>query len=294
MPNKDAFYMLRGAIDIHVHAEPDIHPRRLDCIELAEEARKLQMAGILIKDHNTITSDRAYIINKIFPDIKLYGAMALNPSVGGLNPAAVESAIRLGCREVFMPTSGAQNHVSKWGAGPHSLTNRSRPPDQGICILDEKGRLYKDVLEILRLIAENDVILGTGHLSVTEIMAVTKCARDVGVKRILITHPSMKIIDMPVSCQVEVARMGAYLDHSFLATTNYFSESERTSMKEIAYQIHTVGIDHCVMSTDFGQENVPSPTEGLKTFIDEMLAHGFKEEEIRKMIIENPKKLLEV
>jgi len=96
--------LIRGGIDLHVHAAPDAHDRKTDCLELVQKARECGMAGVLIKDHVTLTSDRAYILNKIHPDFKVYGSLVLNYTVGGLNPTAVEGAVQLGCRVVFMPT----------------------------------------------------------------------------------------------------------------------------------------------------------------------------------------------
>ena len=61
-------------------------------------------------------------------------------------------------REIWMPTLSA--------TGPN---NGQNSPVDGIGILLTSGRLVPAVHEILRLIAERDAILGTGHLSVPEI-----------------------------------------------------------------------------------------------------------------------------
>ena len=63
---EQASAILQGAIDAHVHAAPDMQTRKIDCLELVQEARKKGMAGVFIKDHVTLTSDRAYILNKIY------------------------------------------------------------------------------------------------------------------------------------------------------------------------------------------------------------------------------------
>jgi hypothetical protein len=285
--------ILQGAVDAHVHAAPDIQARKIDCLELVQEARKKGMGGILIKDHATLTADRAYILNKIFPDFKVYGAIVLNDPVGGINPAATEAAIRLGCREVFMPTYAARNHLSRWGKGSGLSGYPLWPHDQGISPIDDSGKLSLEVQETLRLIAQADVLLGTGHLSPPEIGILLKLAQEARVQRILVTHASMTLIGMSVENQLDAIRLGAYIEHSFVVTTEWFAGRGKTTVDEIAFQIRSTGVEHCVMSTDFGQAANPSPIEGLEEFVRQMWSRGFTEREISLMIRENPKKLLE-
>jgi len=290
---EQASALLQGAIDAHVHAAPDIQSRKTDCLQLVEEARRKGMAGVLIKDHVTLTSDRAYILNRIYPDFRVYGAITLNDTVGGVNPAAAEAAIRLGCRQVFMPTYAARNHVSRWGKGSGSSSYPFLPNSQGISPVDASGKLFPEAQETLRLLAQADVLLGTGHLSPPEIMILLRAAKEAGVQRILITHASMKLIDMSVDDQLDAVRLGAYIEHSLVATTESFAARGKTSLDEIAFQIRSVGVEYCVMSTDFGQTVNPLPVEGLREFIRQMLSCGFHENEIARMVRENPKKLLE-
>lgn len=285
--------LLRGAIDAHVHAAPDLQPRQVDCLGLVQEARGKGMGGVLLKDHSTLTADRAYILNKIYPDFKVYGAITLNDPVGGINPAATEAAIRLGCREIFMPTYGTRHHVCRWGkgSGPSSYPFSLNP--QGISPIDASGKLTPEVQETLRLIAQADILLGTGHFSPYEINILLQGAKEAGVQRVLITHASLSLIRMPVEDQRRAVQLGAYIEHSFIATTQRMAEKERVSPEEIAFQIRSVGAGHCVMSTDFGQTVNPSPVRGLEEFIRQMLLHGIRESDISRMVRDNPKNLLE-
>jgi hypothetical protein len=58
------------------------------------------MRAILIKNHFTLTSDRAQVASDEigFP---VFGGIALNHSVGGLNLHAVEAALKLGAKIVW-------------------------------------------------------------------------------------------------------------------------------------------------------------------------------------------------
>ena len=59
------------------------------------------MAGFVLKSHYICTADRATLVNQIVPEIQAFGAIALNNSVGGLNPLALDIAGRLGTRVVL-------------------------------------------------------------------------------------------------------------------------------------------------------------------------------------------------
>ena len=52
--------------------------------------------------------------------------------------------------------------------------------------------------DILKLIAEADVILDTCHLGAGETLALVKEAREIGVKKIIICHPNCSVNLMPI------------------------------------------------------------------------------------------------
>ena len=112
---------LKGIIDMHIHSAPDIRERKLNDLELMEAAVERGVRAIVIKSHFVPTADRAYLINQIrkekYPDFdfEMFGGIALNQSVGGINPKAVEAALKLGAKVVWLPTSTASNHFKKNG-----------------------------------------------------------------------------------------------------------------------------------------------------------------------------------
>src|SRR5438067_1280976 len=166
---------LTGTIDFHLHTAPDVRPRKLDDFEAARQAAARGMRAILLKSHVTLTADRAALAEQAVPGVRVFGGLALNAPVGGLNPAAVEIALAMGAAQIWMPTESA-------AAEPQPK------PAPGLSILGEAG-LKPEVLAILRLIAEHNAILGTGHLSPAEIIQLVPAARDAGVRKIVITHP---------------------------------------------------------------------------------------------------------
>lgn len=274
---------LEGAVDLHVHAAPDVWPRRLDALALAREAAAAGMRAILLKSHHTTTADRAAIVDGLVQDVRIFGGLALNEFVGGLNPAAVEAALALGAREIWMPTISAANHRQATGQ------------PGGLSILDEEQRLQPVVHEILSLVAQRDVILGTGHLSVREARALVPAARAAGVKRILITHPELSIINMPIAVQEELAGAGVFFERCLIVTVppgRTVPPGPVVPLSAIAAAVRQVGVETTVLATDFGQVENPSPVEGLRQYIAGMLELGFSQAEIDRMTRLNPAWLL--
>lgn len=59
-----------------------------------------------------------------------------------------------------------------------------------LTVLDDAGKLKKEVLPILDLIVEADVVLSAGHLNIKEIRPLFEEARKRGVQRLLVNHPT--------------------------------------------------------------------------------------------------------
>jgi hypothetical protein len=146
-------YDLTDLIDIHIHTAPDVQEQYADDVDTVREAKEAGMAAVLIKSHTTSTADRAAVAEKVVGGIRVFGGLALNETVGGLNPASVEAALKMGAKQIWMPTrSAAQARKENEHLG-------------GIYILTDDGRVRPEVHAILELIREADAILGTGHIS---------------------------------------------------------------------------------------------------------------------------------
>jgi len=89
-----AWKALEGAYDLQVHLGPDVIPRRIDDIDCAREFLAHGLRGFVLKSHYIQTGERAQVVTKAVPGSRIYGAITLNHSVGGLNPVAVEIAGR--------------------------------------------------------------------------------------------------------------------------------------------------------------------------------------------------------
>lgn len=282
--------LLKGAVDLHVHTGPDVFPRLVTDIEAAKEAKEAGMKAILIKNHISTTADRAQIASEVV-DFPVYGGTVLNLPVGGINIHAVEMSIRLGVKTIWMPTIFSENHLKDISHIP-MFQKVLKPGTKGIYLLDEDGKLRKDVQEVLALIADHDVVLATGHVTIPEALTVVEEAKKLGVKKIIATHPLSPLVQYSLQDMKTILDKGAtVIEHNILDTTEQCKHPIEVS--DIANAIKALGAENCLMATDGGQVINPTPVKMMEGYIASMLDHGISEEDISKMVSENPSYLLE-
>jgi len=281
--------LLRGAIDLHIHSSPSLFPRLVDHVEAARGCRDYGMRAVILKEHHGYTSDRMYFVRKLIHGIDVYGGVVLNNAVGGLNPFAVDAAIKLGAKAVWFPTISAKNHLDKMGVpafvGSMQQSAEYTLKEPGITVFDENGKLKEEVYQIIDLIAAADIMMGTGHLSIPETREVLKTAKARGVKRLYVNHPEY-IIDGTIEEQKELADMGAFIEH--LAIFLFPMWPTKTGLEGIVNMIKAVGPERTILATDLGQVHNPPPAEGLRIFLRVLLEKGIPADHLRKMVQDNP------
>lgn len=283
---------VKGAIDLHIHSYPCLIPRLLDDRQLAREAAEAGMTAVVLKCHHESTVSRAYLLNSEFPGLRVFGGIVLNNYVGGINPAAVEAALRLGGKEVWMPTVDAAYHAQvHGGAGRYDVQETGTPKGEagaGVTVL-AGDRPSKATIEVLDLIAQYDAILGTCHLSPQEIEALVKEARKRGVKKILLTHPYFKVPGVELDFIQAMVRLGAKAEFGFCTISPMWGYA---SPRKIAQSIKTLGAGNCVLISDAGQRHNPHPAEALRMFAQSLWELGVSEQELQVMMADNPRQLL--
>jgi predicted TIM-barrel fold metal-dependent hydrolase len=281
--------LLEGSIDVHIHSSPDIFPRIMNDIDLAQTAKQEGMHAILIKSHVVITADRAEIASQQ-ADFPVFGAIALNLPVGGLNLEAVEVALKMGAKEVWMPTIHASHYVAQKDHVP-TLAKAVKEGVKGIYLLNEDGSLKEELYPIFKKIAEYDVALGTGHITLQEAKKVVKEAARVGVKKIIVTHPLATFVNYSNEDMKEALDNGAlFLEHVFNDVTRQVAYP--ITQKKIADAIRAIGAKYIVMSTDSGQWLNPIPAQSMGIYIKDMLDLGISEDDVRTMVSTNPARML--
>ena len=287
----DTAKLLEGAFDLHAHAAPDVVPRKQDIASLARDAEKAGMAGICLKDHTSPTAGRVHAVNRLMKGgAEFFGCLALNPTVGGLNPTAVEAFLREGGKVVYMPTYGAANHIRIWGRGKPPTPFPLPDSSSGISLLDKNGALLPAVHEIIALVRDHDAVLATGHVSPEEGLTALQAASEAGVKRLLATHVSEPVTAYGRDQQEKAASLGALLEHCFFAVTPACPGS--LGLENILAQIKQVGPEHVVLSSDLGQTENPAPVAGLAAFLEGLGRLGLDQESLRVMTAGNPARLL--
>ncbi len=286
--------LLAGAYELHCHSAPSIFARRQNDWQLAADMEAAGMGGGLLKSHESLSAIRAELIRTQEPGLDLYGGLVCNYFTGGLSPYAVDAAIRLGARCIWLPTISSAAHFSHFTHKETTLFQSEKPvrqPEQGLEIWDKQKNILPQVHEILALVAEANIILATGHISPEEVLAVTQAARDHGIGKILIQHADMAIARVPMDMQLELARRGAKLEKCYLATS---PDCNDLTVEEMAGTMRQLGYASCVMVTDYGQSHNVPVVQALGDFIDDILACDVSEGAIRQMIVDNPRRLLDV
>lgn len=270
---------LTGAIDLHVHASPDLRPRFADALTCAEIARDAGMRGIALKNHHYSTAPLAQLVMKVVPDIDVFSYIVLNRPVGGINLAAVQAALGLGASIVSFPTMDSDHHLRVVGAGG----------DAGIH-LSANGDLLPECKAVIEATIAADRAIATGHASPEDSLRIVRYARSRGARRLLVTHASSFLIAMSVEMQRVAAAMGALIEHAFVATHSVMEE--HVTIEHIATQIRSLGPQHCVLTTDFGQLATRSFRVGLAAFMEGLEAAGLGWGEVRAMVTSQPASLV--
>jgi hypothetical protein len=156
-----------------------------------------------------------------------------------------------------------------------------------ISLLDGDGRLSAAASSCLEVLAAHDVVLATGHVGRDEIFALVRRARELGLRRVLVTHAEFTSVDLTTDDQAELARLDALVEHCY--TTPY---SGKTTWEHVYAGLRATGATGSVISTDLGQPANPAPAEGMADFAARLLEAGFTAEEVRRMAVVNPAELV--
>jgi len=284
--------LLDGAIDMHAHTAPALFPRPYDDADVAEAGTAYKMRGFVLKDHDMSTTGRAYYIDRMYPDIEPYGAIVLNRSVGGLNPYVVESAIQYGAKVIWMPSNHSEWHAEYYDMPDYPALGRKQKqlPGEGVTVLDPDGNLKPEVLAIVELIAQHDVALATGHLSLPEIRKLQDAVLKHGDVKFLVTHANWALCKLDLEVQKELVAKGAHLE--YVASSCVSLDFMDQDPNELASWINEFKGDRLVLGSDLGQFGGPSHPEGLRMLLASLLARGVKYGYLEKMTKANPAVLL--
>ena len=291
--------ILEGAVDLHVHPAPSPLPRRIDAADAARLAAEAGFRAIVVKSHHhsTVTDVLALEQENTLPEgVRVFGGIALNGPVGGLNPKAVDLALKMGGRIVWFPTIGSPQHIRHHAEHPNlkfpKLAVQLKPEEPIDILADGNGRVRDEAYEILESIKEADAILASGHLAPDRITKLFEAAREVGVERLLVNHPNF-VVEATHEDGKRWVELGAYIEHS-LCMYDEESSFYHWDLDTLVAWIEAVGPGRSTLGSDLGQMNNPLPTDSFRKIVAKLLERGLREEDVRRMVADNPAELLGV
>src|SRR6266545_3431588 len=227
---------VEGLIDFHTHCAPDVFGRAVDDDESAQAYRERKIEAIVLKSHTALTADRAWLVRKHNPGIKVFGA---------------------------------------------------------------DGKALPAVREVLKVCAQQKLVVCTGHASPAEALAIVEAARDAGCDRIVITHAEFEVVNMSVEQMKKAASMGAKMEICAMgplmgpnAHLAWMRHWRQVTYQESAGHVKAIGAENFLLSTDLGQTGNPSQPDGYAMLVTGLMGQGITKEQIRTMGRETPGKLL--
>lgn len=282
--------LLKGVSDIHLHAAPDSKARLGNELEFARAAHKAGYKSMLFKSNDFSCHDRAYLIRQELPDFEVFGSICMNRVHGDkVNVYAAQKAVDTTdnlCRCIWMPTQDAVYQ---------NIRHHHRK--EGIPVLDDAGRVLPEVVRVMEICSEADIIFATGHSSPEESITMARKAREVGVKKFVVTHANSGIWKMTNDQVRRCIDLGAWIEYSYI--TNLWGagtglpDFERMSDKEFA-DFARIAPERTIVTTDLGQVGMPHPVEGMRRCILALLANGLTQKEVDYMVRTNPAALVVV
>lgn len=293
---KEIETLLEGAIDMHVHAAPDIsleHPQHRSNEDVIEQCRKSKMGGIVLKTHGWPSIRLAQTLDAMHEDFRVFPSVTLNKMSGGPHPWVVEMAIAMGAKMIWLPTWSAKNdrlHPGFNGIAPKYLPLTKDWTDADLYeMVDENGNLTEEIKMCIQLCKEADVVLGTGHISAEESWEVGKYAHEIGYKKLVLTHPCNKSAHNTLEQIKAFAELGYAVE---ICTLNLAPLHTVLTIPELKHLIEEVGADHCFLSTDHFFDWTPSIPDQLYQALGCLLDVGVSYETLERMM-KVPRTLLE-
>jgi Family of unknown function (DUF6282) len=296
----------KRVIDMHVHIGPELLRRKYTAEALAAEARR-EGFGVVMKNHFIPTTAQVSQVRRADDKVPLVGSVALNFGCGGVDDHGVRSALSGWKTDVtaadpnserfvvWMPTMCCEAHLrcydrrdlsEAWGI--KRQYTRFYAEGTGYTFDSADNNKLAAMRRALQMIRDYDLVLATGHLDRNETLGVVKLAYEMGIRRIIMTHPLFQSTELdPETMKRMWEEYGAYSELAFV----------NLAMDHLTYEqylavIEAVGPQGVILSTDVGQVFSPPVGDALREFFTEFRARGIKEDDIVQMSVLNTNKLL--
>jgi hypothetical protein len=291
-PSPALLKVLDGTVDLHCHSGPSPFPRRMDHVDASYDGARIGMRAILVKSHHHNTVMDLLAMQKLLVDAPtpVYGGVALNTEVGGINPSAVALAINMGGRCIWGPTVSAAQHIAAHTHDDGFPSPGGELYEHPEGVFDQSGDVSEETDLVTRLVAEADILLTGGHLDGESMKALFRTASRNGVRRLLLHHPDF-IVDTSENDIEEMLGYGAFVEHE-LAMYHPAVSAPRWPIARLVDWIQKIGPERTVIDSDLGQKGNPLPVDGYILLMQQLLDSGISDKDIRQMICRNTAYLL--
>jgi hypothetical protein len=280
---------VENSIDTQVRLYPDYVPRYLDINDYALKASKAKMRAFISQDHFFPTVGQAWAaqqkINAMVEDeneeldyaVQCLGSHILAWSHHPDQIHLIHKYPNLGAVLFYCQTYGGRN------CGPT------------LNIFDENGNLDSEVKQVIKLCAEYNIPVMTGHATMyyNQVLTMARYASEVGANLLWMhaapwaAHPDRATIEE----YKELIKLGCYLqvDANKVLPSIIWPMIDPNQGLEWMVEL---GPDHIIPCTDGGQPFFGDPIDIWKMFVRAMIHYGIKEKDIKTMIQTNPAKFL--
>lgn len=158
------------------------------------------------------------------------------------------------------------------------------------------GRVLSEVVRVMEICEEANIIFATGHSSPEESIVLARKAREIGVKKCVVTHANSGIWEMTHDQIKRCIDLGAWVEYSYI--TNLWGpgtglpDFERMSNREFA-DFARIAPERSIITTDLGQVGMPHPVDGMRCCILALLENGLSQQQVDFMVRTNPAQLVE-
>ena len=296
---------VKDAIDIHCHA----HEGQQDPYDLARRASLAEMKGLLFKsipgdDPVKATQSVQDDVNRwaetegVVP-ITCWAGYVCGRQTAPVSAKIVADMIRRGVVAIWLPVFNHAITLSTVGTYRRTIEHKDvngwhgpLPWDKAIELghynLDDNGELKREVKEIVRICADQDVALFFGHATHPEIYKLAEEVDKVGLKRAVIDHPFSPFLNVSSAMMKELAPVGIL----FNFTWDELSPLLGVDPQIMYNTIREVGVEHFTLSSDAGEPLFPDSVEAMRLVRGYMEAFGLNQEELYTVCTKNPAKVV--
>ena len=142
------------------------------------------------------------------------------------------------------------------------------------------------------MVKRHNVILGTSHLGSHEALKLIEAAHDMGLERVVLTHPFFTPPNCSIADIKKAVELGAFIE---FCGGNALSPIPKPICLDLYKEaVDAVGTEKCVISSDCGHPRKTLPPETLRMFAQALMFKGVAQKDVEAMMKYNYDKLLDL